>query len=46
MSILNGYDSRIVELEEIFQLIVELRPRNKWEFVFIDDEWRHDSHVL
>lgn len=35
---LNGYDDLITELEEMFEISGELRPRNKWEVVFTDDE--------
>ncbi|KAK8692860.1 hypothetical protein V6N13_070465 [Hibiscus sabdariffa] len=33
-----GYDQLIEELEEMFDIPGELRPRNKWEIVYTDDE--------
>lgn len=38
LSALVGYDQLIDELEEMFKIKGELRPRNKWEIVFTDDE--------
>lgn len=38
LTTLNGYDDLITELEEMFEIKGELRPRNKWEIVFTDDE--------
>ncbi|KAL2234641.1 UNVERIFIED_CONTAM: Auxin response factor 9 [Sesamum indicum] len=38
LTTLNGYDELITELEEMFEIKGELRPRNKWEIVFTDDE--------
>ncbi|KAL2236730.1 UNVERIFIED_CONTAM: Auxin response factor 11 [Sesamum indicum] len=38
LTILKGYDDLITELEEMFEIKGELRPRNKWEIVFTDDE--------
>ncbi|XP_059662192.1 auxin response factor 9 isoform X2 [Cornus florida] len=38
LTTLNGYGDLINELEEMFEIKGELRPRNKWEIVFTDDE--------
>lgn len=38
LSMLDGYDQLIEELEEMFDIKGQLRPRNKWEIVFTDDE--------
>ncbi|CAL9206143.1 auxin response factor 9 [Musa acuminata AAA Group] len=38
LTILEGYDELIRELEEMFEIHGELRDRNKWEVVFTDDE--------
>ncbi|KAK4435498.1 Auxin response factor 9 [Sesamum alatum] len=38
LTILKGYDDLITELEDMFEIKGELRPRNKWEIVFTDDE--------
>lgn len=38
LSLLTGYDQLIDELEEMFDIKGQLRPRNKWEIVFTDDE--------
>ncbi|CAA2985660.1 auxin response factor 9 [Olea europaea subsp. europaea] len=38
LTALKGYDELISELEEIFEIKGELRPRNKWEIVFTDNE--------
>ncbi|RRT39213.1 hypothetical protein B296_00044230 [Ensete ventricosum] len=38
LTILEGYDELIRELEEMFEIQGELRDRNKWEVVFTDDE--------
>lgn len=35
---LGSYDDLISELEKLFELKGELRPRNKWEVVYTDDE--------
>ena len=35
---LRGYAELIDELEEMFEIKGELRPRDKWEIVFTDDE--------
>ncbi|XP_039037659.1 auxin response factor 9-like isoform X2 [Hibiscus syriacus] len=35
---LAGYDQLIDELEEMFDIKGELRPMNKWEIVYTDDE--------
>ncbi|EOA38923.1 hypothetical protein CARUB_v10011321mg [Capsella rubella] len=41
LSVLNGYDQLIYELEKLFDLGGELRSRNQWEMVFIDHEGDH-----
>ncbi|CAK9163090.1 unnamed protein product [Ilex paraguariensis] len=38
LTTLKGYDELVSELEEMFKIKGELRPRNKWEIVFTDDE--------
>ncbi|CAM8941089.1 unnamed protein product [Rhodiola kirilowii] len=38
LTTLEGYDHLIDELEEMFEIKGELRPRSKWEIVFTDDE--------
>ncbi|KAI3727748.1 hypothetical protein L6452_16368 [Arctium lappa] len=38
LTVLKGYDELIDELEEMFEIKGELRPRNEWEIVFTDDE--------
>ncbi|KAH7513714.1 hypothetical protein FEM48_Zijuj11G0010300 [Ziziphus jujuba var. spinosa] len=38
LSMLDGYDQLIDELEEMFDIRGQLRPRNKWEIIFTDDE--------
>ncbi|KAK8481183.1 hypothetical protein V6N13_035096 [Hibiscus sabdariffa] len=38
LSTFEGYDQLIEELEEMFDIRGELRPRNKWEIVYTDDE--------
>ncbi|KAF4389438.1 hypothetical protein CsatB_004773 [Cannabis sativa] len=38
LSTLEGYSQLIDELEEMFDIKGQLRPRNKWEIVFTDDE--------
>lgn len=38
LTILESYDQLIDELEELFDIKGELRPRAKWEVVFTDDE--------
>ncbi|PIN07730.1 hypothetical protein CDL12_19693 [Handroanthus impetiginosus] len=38
LTTLRGYGDLITELEEMFEIKGELRPRNKWEIVFTDDE--------
>ncbi|KAG9149321.1 hypothetical protein Leryth_003290 [Lithospermum erythrorhizon] len=38
LNVLKGYDELIDELEEMFEILGELRPRKKWEIVFTDDE--------
>ncbi|EPS69726.1 hypothetical protein M569_05037, partial [Genlisea aurea] len=35
---LKGYDDLITELEEMFEIRGELRPRSKWEIVYTDNE--------
>lgn len=35
---LESYDDLINELEKLFEIKGELRPRNKWEVVYTDDE--------
>nr|XP_043639220.1 auxin response factor 9-like isoform X2 [Erigeron canadensis] len=38
LTVLKGYDELIDELEEMFEIKGQLRPRNEWEIVFTDDE--------
>lgn len=38
LTMFEEYDQLIDELEEMFEIKGELRPRNKWEIVFTDDE--------
>lgn len=38
LTTLNGYDELMTELEEMFEIKGELRPRDKWEVVFTDNE--------
>ncbi|XP_071694214.1 auxin response factor 9-like [Rutidosis leptorrhynchoides] len=38
LAALKGYAELIDELEEMFEIKGELRPRKKWEIVFTDDE--------
>ncbi|XVF10379.1 hypothetical protein REPUB_Repub07fG0177700 [Reevesia pubescens] len=38
LAMLEGYDQLIDELEQMFDIKGELRPRNKWEIVYTDDE--------
>lgn len=38
LTTLESYDQLIDELEELFDIKGELRPRDKWEIVFTDDE--------
>ncbi|XP_022738380.1 auxin response factor 9-like isoform X2 [Durio zibethinus] len=38
LGMLEGYDQLIDELERLFHIKGELRPRNKWEIVYTDDE--------
>lgn len=38
LTILNGYDALIAELEDMFEIKGELQLRTKWELVFTDDE--------
>ena len=38
LSMLEGYSQLIDELEEMFDIKGQLRPRDKWEIVFTDDE--------
>ncbi|KAK9716682.1 hypothetical protein RND81_06G250600 [Saponaria officinalis] len=38
LTTLEGYDQLIDDLEALFDIKGELRPRNKWEIVFTDDE--------
>ncbi|GMI71669.1 auxin response factor 9 [Hibiscus trionum] len=38
LAMLAGYDQLIDELEEMFYIKGELRPRNKWEIIYTDDE--------
>ncbi|KAI3710680.1 hypothetical protein L2E82_40469 [Cichorium intybus] len=38
LTVLKGYNELIDELEEMFEIKGELRPRNEWEIVFTDDE--------
>ncbi|KAK4788705.1 hypothetical protein SAY86_020024 [Trapa natans] len=38
LTVLEGYDQLIDELEDMFEIKGQIRPRNKWEIVFTDDE--------
>ncbi|KAF5800887.1 putative transcription factor ARF family [Helianthus annuus] len=38
LTVLNGYDELIDELEEMFEIKGQLKPRNEFEIVFTDDE--------
>ena len=38
LTALRGYDELISELEALFEIKGEIRPRNQWEIVFTDDE--------
>ncbi|KAF8413336.1 hypothetical protein HHK36_001315 [Tetracentron sinense] len=38
LTVLEGYEQLVTELEEMFDIKGELCPRNKWEVVFTDDE--------
>ncbi|XP_047338413.1 auxin response factor 9-like isoform X2 [Impatiens glandulifera] len=38
LSVVNGYEELINELENMFEIKGELCPRNKWQIVFTDDE--------
>jgi len=38
LTMLDGYDQLINELEEMFDIKGQLQHRNKWEIVFTDDE--------
>lgn len=38
LTALESYDDLISELENLFEIKGELRPRNKWEVVYTDDE--------
>ncbi|KAL2490249.1 Auxin response factor 18 [Abeliophyllum distichum] len=38
LSALEGYDDLITELEKMFEIKGELRPKNKWDIVYTDDE--------
>ncbi|KAB1215442.1 Auxin response factor 9 [Morella rubra] len=38
LTMLEGYDQLIDELEEMFDIKGQLRPRDKWEIVYTDDE--------
>ncbi|XP_019094802.1 PREDICTED: putative auxin response factor 14 isoform X3 [Camelina sativa] len=38
LSVLNGYDQLIHELDKLFDLKGKLQTRNQWEIVFTDDE--------
>ncbi|KAI4325918.1 hypothetical protein MLD38_031279 [Melastoma candidum] len=38
LTMLEGYDELICELEEMFDIKGQLRPRDKWEIVFTGDE--------
>ncbi|CAA7402509.1 unnamed protein product [Spirodela intermedia] len=38
LTVLQGYDELIAELEQMFEISGELRDRNKWEVVFTDNE--------
>lgn len=38
LTILEGYDDLINELEKLFEIKGELKSRNKWQVVYTDDE--------
>ncbi|KAK4793501.1 hypothetical protein SAY86_023936 [Trapa natans] len=38
LTVLEGYDQLIDELEDMFEMKGQIRPRDKWEIVFTDDE--------
>ena len=38
LTALDGYDALFNELENMFEIKGELRPRNKWEIVYAHDE--------
>nr|GMC97962.1 auxin response factor 9-like isoform X1 [Ipomoea batatas] len=38
LTAIKGYDELTSELEDMFEIHGELRPRKKWEIVFTDDE--------
>ena len=38
LTMLEGYEQLIDELEEMFDIKGQLCPRNKWEIVYTDDE--------
>lgn len=38
LSMIKGYHHLIDELEEMFDIKGQLRPRDKWEIVYTDDE--------
>ncbi|KAJ7962598.1 Auxin response factor [Quillaja saponaria] len=38
LTVLNGYEDLIDELEKLFDIKGELRPQNKWAVTFTDDE--------
>lgn len=38
LTLLEGYDALITELERMFEIKGELRQRKKWEIIFTDDE--------
>ena len=38
LTMLDGYDQLINELEEMFDIKGQLQDRDKWEIVFTDDE--------
>ncbi|KAG7656370.1 AUX/IAA domain [Arabidopsis suecica] len=38
LSVLNGYDQLILELEELFDLKGQLQTRNQWEIAFTDSD--------
>ncbi|GKC83069.1 auxin response factor 9 [Tanacetum coccineum] len=38
LTVLGGYDELIDELEEMFEIKGQLRPRKEWDIIFTDDE--------
>lgn len=38
LTMLEGYDELITELERMFEIKGELRQRKKWKIIFTDDE--------